>query len=55
LLHQERKLEFGLREVFSDPLPGADAVPEAETAALAGSSPTGDTARRWSRPSKIIN
>jgi predicted transcriptional regulator/transcriptional regulator with XRE-family HTH domain len=36
---EERKLEVGLREVFADPLLGADAVPEAETAALAGSSP----------------
>src|SRR5262252_32113 len=33
---EERKLEIGLREVFSDPLLGADAVPEAEIAALAG-------------------
>ena len=36
---EERKLEIGLREVFADPLLGADAVPEAEVAALAGSSP----------------
>jgi XRE family transcriptional regulator, fatty acid utilization regulator len=36
---EERKLEVGLREVFSDPLLGADAVPEPEIAALAGSSP----------------
>jgi XRE family transcriptional regulator, fatty acid utilization regulator len=36
---EERKLEIGLREVLSDPLLGADAVPEAEIAALAGSSP----------------
>jgi XRE family transcriptional regulator, fatty acid utilization regulator len=35
----ERKLEVGLREVFADPLLGADAVPEPEIAALAGSSP----------------
>src|SRR5438477_5530862 len=36
---QERRLEIGLREAFSDPLLGVDAVPEAEIAALAGSSP----------------
>jgi predicted transcriptional regulator/transcriptional regulator with XRE-family HTH domain len=36
---EERKLEVGLQEVFSDPLLGADAVPEAEVVALAGSSP----------------
>ena len=36
---EERKLEVGLREAFSDPLLGADTVPEAEIAALAGSSP----------------
>jgi predicted transcriptional regulator/transcriptional regulator with XRE-family HTH domain len=36
---EERKLEVGLREVFSDPLLGADAVPEAEIGALAGSGP----------------
>jgi predicted transcriptional regulator/transcriptional regulator with XRE-family HTH domain len=36
---EERKLEVGLKEVFSDPLLGADSVPEAEIAALAGSSP----------------
>src|SRR6201981_598690 len=36
---QERRLEFGLREAFSDPLLGVDAVPEAEIAALAGSGP----------------
>jgi predicted transcriptional regulator/transcriptional regulator with XRE-family HTH domain len=36
---QERRLEVGLREVFSDPLLGVDAVPETEIAALAGSSP----------------
>jgi hypothetical protein len=36
---QERRLEVGLREAFSDPLLGADTVPEAEIAALAASSP----------------
>ena len=36
---QERQLELGLREAFSDPLLGADAVPEAEIAAMAGGSP----------------
>jgi predicted transcriptional regulator/transcriptional regulator with XRE-family HTH domain len=36
---QERRLEIGLREAFSDPLLGIEAVPEAEIAALAGSSP----------------
>jgi len=36
---QERRLEVGLREAFCDPLLGADAVPDAEIAALAGSSP----------------
>jgi len=36
---EDRKLEVGLREVFADPLLGADAVPEAEIAALGGSSP----------------
>src|ERR1700749_1685895 len=36
---QERRLEVGLREAFSDPLLGVDAVPEMEIAALAGSSP----------------
>jgi transcriptional regulator with XRE-family HTH domain len=36
---QERQLEVGLREVFSDPLLGVDAVPDAEIVALAGSSP----------------
>ncbi len=35
---QERQLELGLREAFSDPLLGADAVPEAEIAAMAGAS-----------------
>jgi predicted transcriptional regulator/transcriptional regulator with XRE-family HTH domain len=37
---QEHRLEVGLREAFSDPLLGADAVPEAEMAAVAGSSPS---------------
>jgi predicted transcriptional regulator/transcriptional regulator with XRE-family HTH domain len=37
--NQERQLEVGLREVFADPNLGADAVPEAEVAALAASSP----------------
>jgi hypothetical protein len=37
---QERRLEVGLHEAFSDPLLGVDAVPEAEIAALAGSSPS---------------
>jgi predicted transcriptional regulator/transcriptional regulator with XRE-family HTH domain len=37
---QERQLELGLREAFSDPALGADAVPEAEIAAMAGASPT---------------
>jgi predicted transcriptional regulator/transcriptional regulator with XRE-family HTH domain len=36
---QERRLEIGLREAFSDPLLGADAVPEEEIAALAASAP----------------
>ena len=36
---QERQLEAGLREAFSDPLLGGDAVPEEEFAALAGGSP----------------
>src|SRR5947207_14855840 len=36
---QERRLEIGLREAFSDPLLGVDAVPETEIAALAGSGP----------------
>ncbi len=36
----ERQLEAGLRETFADPMLGAEAVPEAEIAALAGSSPT---------------
>jgi predicted transcriptional regulator/transcriptional regulator with XRE-family HTH domain len=37
---QERQLENKLREVFGDPLLGADAVTDADIAALAGSSPT---------------
>jgi predicted transcriptional regulator/transcriptional regulator with XRE-family HTH domain len=36
---EERRLEVGLREAFIDPLLGVDAVPEAEIAALAASSP----------------
>jgi predicted transcriptional regulator/transcriptional regulator with XRE-family HTH domain len=36
---QERRLEVALREVFTDPLLGADDVPETEISALAGSSP----------------
>lgn len=36
---EERQLEVGLREVFADPLIGADAVPEAEVAMLAGAAP----------------
>jgi predicted transcriptional regulator/DNA-binding XRE family transcriptional regulator len=36
---EERQIEVGLREAFSDPLLGADAVPEGEIAALASSSP----------------
>jgi transcriptional regulator with XRE-family HTH domain len=44
---QERRLEIGLREAFSDPLLGVDAVPDAEIAALAGSSPS--AARALSR------
>src|SRR5262249_55207315 len=36
---QEHRLEVGLREAFSDPLLGIDAVPDVEIAALAGSSP----------------
>jgi predicted transcriptional regulator/DNA-binding Xre family transcriptional regulator len=35
----ERQLEVGLREAFADPLLGADAVPEAEIAAVAGDAP----------------
>jgi predicted transcriptional regulator/transcriptional regulator with XRE-family HTH domain len=37
---QERRLEVGLREAFSDPLLGVDAVPETEIAALSGSGPS---------------
>lgn len=37
---RERQLEVGLREAFSDPLLGAEAVPEAEVEALAASSPS---------------
>ena len=37
---EERRLEAGLREALADPLLGADAVPEAEVAALASSSPS---------------
>src|ERR1700686_5431200 len=46
---QERRLEKGLREAFSDPLLGVDAVPEAEIAALAGSGPNAVLAlyRAW--------
>jgi predicted transcriptional regulator len=36
---RERQLDLGLRETFSDPLLGADAVPEAEIAAMAATSP----------------
>jgi predicted transcriptional regulator/DNA-binding XRE family transcriptional regulator len=36
---QERRLEVGLREAFTDPLLGADAVPEEEIATLAASAP----------------
>jgi hypothetical protein len=36
---EERGLEIALREAFSDPLLGADEVPEAEIAAVAGSAP----------------
>jgi predicted transcriptional regulator/transcriptional regulator with XRE-family HTH domain len=35
----ERQLEVGLREAFTDPLLGADAVPEAEFAAMAAETP----------------
>src|SRR5580698_4580029 len=37
--NRERQLELGLREAFSDPLLGSDAVPEAEIAAMAAASP----------------
>jgi len=36
----ERQLEVGVREAFADPALGVEAVPEAEVAALAASSPT---------------
>jgi predicted transcriptional regulator/DNA-binding XRE family transcriptional regulator len=36
---EERQLEVNLREVFADPLLGAEAVPEAELAQLAGATP----------------
>ncbi|MGE0226701.1 MAG: short-chain fatty acyl-CoA regulator family protein [Acetobacteraceae bacterium] len=36
---QERQLEAGLREAFTDPLLGADAVPDTEIAAMAAGSP----------------
>ena len=36
----ERQLEAGMREAFADPVLGAEAVPGAEVAALAASSPT---------------
>ncbi len=36
---EERQIEVGLREAFADPLLGAEAVPEEEAAALAGSAP----------------
>ena len=36
---EERQLETGLREVFADALLGAEDIPEAEIAALAGSAP----------------
>ncbi len=39
----ERQLEIGLREVFSDPLLGADAVPPEQVAALTAAAP--DAAR----------
>jgi predicted transcriptional regulator/transcriptional regulator with XRE-family HTH domain len=35
----ERQLEVALREIFADPLLGADEVPEAEVMELAGASP----------------
>jgi predicted transcriptional regulator/transcriptional regulator with XRE-family HTH domain len=38
--HAERQLEAQLRETFADPLLNAEAVPEAEIAALAAGSPT---------------
>src|SRR5262249_36832805 len=36
---QERRLEVALHEVFTDPLLGADAVPQTDLALLAGSAP----------------
>ncbi|MBS0561416.1 MAG: helix-turn-helix domain-containing protein, partial [Proteobacteria bacterium] len=36
---EERQLEVGLREAFADPLLGAEAVPDEEAGALAGSTP----------------
>src|SRR5271165_1692326 len=36
---EERQLEVGLREAFADPLLGAEAVPDEEAAALAGTAP----------------
>jgi transcriptional regulator with XRE-family HTH domain len=36
---QERRFEVALREAFTDPLLGADAVPDEEIAAIAGSAP----------------
>jgi predicted transcriptional regulator/transcriptional regulator with XRE-family HTH domain len=36
----ERQLEASMREAFADPVLGAEAVPEAEVAALGASSPT---------------
>ncbi len=36
---EERQIEAGLREVFADALLGADDIPDAEIAALAGSAP----------------
>lgn len=36
---EERQLEAGLREALADPLLGAEAVPDVEIAALAGSAP----------------
>jgi predicted transcriptional regulator/transcriptional regulator with XRE-family HTH domain len=41
---QERQLETGLREAFSDPLLGADTVPEDEIGAIAGGSPNASRA-----------
>src|ERR1700756_1986437 len=35
----ERQLEVGLREAFTDPLLGTDAVPELELAAMAAETP----------------